>query len=1228
MRNFDAVQTARRSGLADRASTILSTNVSRAETNRRAALISMIVVFVVLLPLSAMHLIKRSARWSAALAAEVMPQAATMPSDAKNLPPLPDRFSSKRVAIQVLTPVGKPLPIDSIQYIYVWIPEGKWMDGPTPQILARYADGWVFVDKEMFALARPGQRVDFLFSTGGTALAVSGKYPADSPKKITLMALFDPKEVAVDTSAGPATGKDEVAGQVVDPNGSGVAGAVVSFPDLHGARTHKAFTTGSEGVFRFSGFIGQRFTELQVEKTGYATRILINVPVGHGFLVHMDAGTRMKGQFLGSDGLPASNAKIEFVTSKAVGRPNMIDQISDLTVSAQADNQGRYDVPLEPGEYEIHVAAPTGVGRYEHVEVPSGQIIGLSEKLGPAANLRIVAIDTLTNEPASGVRMWIEDRSGFFVGIKKDSMRTTDSKGVAEWDKLMPGALEVDVSSDVYGQWWTDEMKKQGFGRFIDSLEFDVSEGMAPVTVHMEPGVHVSGTVVSPDGKPVAGAEVNIGGLRTGDSRYARRTDAAGSFALTFPILNMNMGNDNVALKCAIVASDLQHRWANVTGDWFTPSVGEKLTVNLKMTAGARLRGRFIGSDGKPVGNVLVRARADDDLDTAYYDPEALSDAQGRFELGPMRAAKYSVYFAGDENSIWPIGNLPSLSMTVADGDRLETGDIKYTGPSPAAPSQWVQNNFGGRAPVPVTDDASWHQVTPVLVPATVQTPPAPTPQQERQPQESQVFPLEEPLPGTPAPAGHLSGKVVDESGKPIPGVVIIIWARDHGDRTDSQGHFSFTSLPPKRGFEIRFLKDNYCPRFIPAQPSGLAGLVVVLTNKTYFEGQVNDPAGKPVAGAKVRGDEGEKQSDGSVIPWVWTETTSDANGNYRLYVQPDTYDIQVRVPSVGVVRTGKLPIADGQTKHLDLNLTPGITFRARVVDSISNNPVAGVRLWSNQDPGIEGNSDPSGNLVIPFMVPGVISLNVDAKGYARWWSDLADKEWERQLDTRNGQLPWNWNELEYDMKDAMPVASIVVEPEVKISGIVVDPDDKPVSGASVCIADTGTNRAIAGNERFSVVTTTGGAFQMTLPASETHGYNLFAHDRTHGKWRKYANGVLPILYTTPGQVLTNIKVTLTRPAAVRGHVVDEDGNPVVGREVRAVPSDLLEDMNNEPTARTDQNGDFELKYVRPTSQMIQVAPFVFRMNQIPQGTSVKVDLTEGQTLDGVNLTAMPGNDE
>ena len=35
----------------------------------------------------------------------------------------------------------------------------------------------------------------------------------------------------------------------------------------------------------------------------------------------------------------------------------------------------------------------------------------------------------------------------------------------------------------------------------------------------------------------------------------------------------------------------------------------------------------------------------------------------------------------------------------------------------------------------------------------------------------------------------------------------------------------------------------------------------------------------------------------------VWTEATTGDDGRYRLYTQADVYDIQVRVPGVGVSR-------------------------------------------------------------------------------------------------------------------------------------------------------------------------------------------------------------------------------------------------------------------------------------------------------------------------------------
>src|SRR5271170_1834924 len=104
----------------------------------------------------------------------------------------------------------------------------------------------------------------------------------------------------------------------------------------------------------------------------------------------------------------------------------------------------------------------------------------------------------------------------------------------------------------------------------------------------------------------------------------------------------------------------------------------------------------------------------------------------------------------------------------------------------------------------------------------------------------------------------------------------------------------------------------------------------------------------------------------------------------------------------------------------------------------------------------------------------------------------------------------------------------------------------------------------------------------MLLPASGGHDYNLIVHDGGYGQWRKWANGVLPPIRTKPGQELNDITLTLTRPAVVRGKVVDADGNPVANREVRTVGGDLQENRYYDPTVKTDKNGNFALKYVRP----------------------------------------------
>ena len=98
----------------------------------------------------------------------------------------------------------------------------------------------------------------------------------------------------------------------------------------------------------------------------------------------------------------------------------------------------------------------------------------------------------------------------------------------------------------------------------------------------------------------------------------------------------------------------------------------------------------------------------------------------------------------------------------------------------------------------------------------------------------------------------------------------------------------------------------------------------------------------------------------------------------------------------------------------------------------------------------MEGRSDSSGNLVIPSMVPGIINFNVDAKGYTRWWSDAAAKEFERQPQVQNGQFQWNFGNIDFEITDGTPAAKFVVEREVTLRGKVVDPDGLPVKGATI----------------------------------------------------------------------------------------------------------------------------------------------------------------------------------
>ena len=79
------------------------------------------------------------------------------------------------------------------------------------------------------------------------------------------------------------------------------------------------------------------------------------------------------------------------------------------------------------------------------------------------------------------------------------------------------------------------------------------------------------------------------------------------------------------------------------------------------------------------------------------------------------------------------------------------------------------------------------------------------------------------------------------------------------------------------------------------------------------------------------------------------------------------------------------------EAKRLDIQLRPGLTFQAKLIDSVSAIPCrafGSVRSPTNL--GSKASPGPDGVVVIRTMLPGRFLFQVDSPAYARWWSDEA----------------------------------------------------------------------------------------------------------------------------------------------------------------------------------------------------------------------------------------------
>ncbi len=786
---------------------------------------------------------------------------------------------------------------------------------------------------------------------------------------------------------------------------------------------------------------------------------------------------------------------------------------------------------------------------------------GASGGLEPLTRIVLVSAARVAGRVVSAVPgLSVADRSVTLQGVFEGSSAALAGKATTDKE----GRFVIGGLGGGRANVFLDDVPADGPWTFRAASDVSLVPGTtSEAKIELVTGMIVSGTVASTDGKPIPGVAIASYGVRnprTGSPPVLTVTDAAGAYRF-----RMAPGDVFVTINGGVAGFTTPGNGES-SRSVVIPSAGAAIGLEpFVMAPGVKLVGRIVDAVGKPLPGARLIGVCNQNYCSPLNQPSATADAQGAFSLDTQ----------ADGQPI-PLNQAVTFQVRLADGKEFDAS-LVTTGSGDVTIKLPTLRDGGPRGPEQVAPD-------------------------------------------------ELAGVVVDTHGRPIEGVLAhpYSWVPHFKVFTDKAGRFR-VKVPEQGKLEIRFTKEGYEPREFLGQQTGQTGWVVVMGDKTYFEGRVVDPSGKPVADAPIRADSGPKRMAGALMTECWTEGKSGKDGRYRLYVEPGMYEFQVRVPGVGVARLPKQAIATDEARTFDIALSGGVEFEARVVDAQGGEPIAGFVLKDWQNPSVAGTSDAQGIIRIPAMMPGTFMFSmIKAEGYARWWSDACKSEWTRFEKSDRFGFQRNFDGLDFDMKPGMPPVTIHAEKAVTIRGRVLDPSGKFVAGATVAPALTGSGNSLTGDTRFSEETDQNGAFTMRLPASGEIAYNLVAHDGQYQQWRTWANGILPPFRTKPGQVMENVTLSLTRPATVRGRVVNDAGQPVAGREVRASAADKQENRYYDPTTKTGADGTFELRFIRAAEQHIQVAPFWLYADNAPTSSSRTIKLAEGETKTGVELTAAP----
>ncbi len=377
-------------------------------------------------------------------------------------------------------------------------------------------------------------------------------------------------------------------------------------------------------------------------------------------------------------------------------------------------------------------------------------------------------------------------------------------------------------------------------------------------------------------------------------------------------------------------------------------------------------------------------------------------------------------------------------------------------------------------------------------------------------------------------PARQLA--VRDPQGKPVPGA-FVQWAESGAlaGRTAESGRLDLAV--PATGVDLRIETEDgrrLSYRLRPAKPEEKGPAVAVLRPAAPASGRVVSARnGRPVPGA---------------LAWLNVDASqvvrAGTDGTFRFPHLPEEAGVVFATAPGFLGASG--PTSGGRVPTL--RLEPRLRIAGVVVDE-AGRPVAGARLRATflngsrvsagvASSGGSARSDPSGRFLLRSLAAGAIyELRTEREGFAPA---------RQELPPHQAGAP-------------VPELRIVLRAGRTAFGVVIDSGRRPVAGAQAALQPaapanpTARMRALrAKPERYSgLPTDADGRFELKdLPAGT---FDLVV------RGRGFAPLTVPALAIPAGKGAVDLGTVMLAPGAtVRGLVVDAQGNPVEGAEVRA----------------------------------------------------------------------------